>query len=147
MSEKNGSLKSNVKIALYSKQDRPMRYIRMSEVARMINSGEAAWKRDGSGRIVGCRLVTLLRADKNSAAMITHAELRANAGEFGCSRTRNISEARKMEMQLRGEDAEDFIERATNKIAAFAMALPSDLKTVKVWPRGTVLLTAWAAGA
>ncbi len=129
---------SATKVAMYSIQGHYIRNISYREALKLVESGQARLsnKRDASGRVLdqSCRiqLKQFVTESKFSPATITMNEVLANAGLFGSSRTRAISEEARKERMAAGKQPEDFIECASAKIALWPLI--GDPKAVRVRP-------------
>jgi hypothetical protein len=112
-------------VPLFSVQGHCLRHITIREAERMLEMRQAH-RVSGRNKPLKVQLKALERADSNSPATITVGELLANAFaqtslKGAQSHTALLGEDERRERERSGRTAEDYIERATTKVALWPL--------------------------
>ena len=107
-------------IPLYGINSNFVRHITTNEAFALEKDGAVYLGFEGKKDTTPCyaRLLDARREAHvlNPQAAITCSEMEANAGLFGSSRTANMSERKKLEIEHAGRMPEDFVERTHEKV-------------------------------
>lgn len=114
-------------IQLRSVQNYHLRFVTEAQAVRLVDAGTHVWRDSRTVQSKG-----LERQDQQTAASITPSESISNSIPLSESFTAGLSEEKKLERAWKGEDAEDYIERAHDKVMAWPII--GDTKAVRVLP-------------
>ena len=108
-------------VPLFSVQGHCLRHVTVREAERLVEMKQAH-RVSSRNKPLKIQLKGLERGDCNSAATITAGELLANAFaqtslKGAQSRTASLNEDQRRERECSGRSAEDYVERATTKVA------------------------------